>query len=179
MGSDYSIKEQGEQALTALSRGEGRGRQGSKRLSPQGMMRLLGGCGLFLLAACQSGPPSPRTITIQQTWDLQVGNQVGDYRISSGLGDITLELGGDSVHMPFAGKVQPMDEYCVALTSPEVPAYLFRLCGINRPSLGQRSQGEAIGRAQQLVFAAFRKEPDGTWALVEPATDLIQQFLAE
>lgn len=143
------------------------------------MVQVASGALLTLLAACQLGPPAPRTITIQQTWDLQVGNQVGNYRISSGLGDITLELGGDPVRMPFDGKLQPMDEHCLALTSPEVPAYLFRLCGIDRPNLGQRSQGHTIGRAQQLVFATFRKEPDGTWALIEPATELIEQFLTE
>ncbi len=147
--------------------------------STKHILQVTGGALLTLLAACQSGLPPSRTITIQQTWELQVGNQVGDYRISSGLGDITLELSGDSVQMPFDGKVQPMDEHCLALTSPEVPAYLFRLCGINRPSLGKRSQGHAIGRAERLVFAAFRKEPDGTWALIEPATDLIEQFLTE
>ena len=134
---------------------------------------------LALLSACQSGSPSPRTITIQQTWELKVGNQVGNYPISSGLGDITLELNGDPVQLPFEGKVHPMDDHCLALTSPEVPAYLFRLCGIRRPSLGQRGQGHTIGHAERLVFAAFRKEPDGTWALIEPATDLIEQFLTE
>ncbi|MEO0870039.1 MAG: hypothetical protein AAFY17_16725 [Cyanobacteria bacterium J06642_11] len=134
---------------------------------------------MTLFTACQSEPPPARTFTIQQTWDLQVGKQVGNYPISSGLGDITLELGGDPVQMPFDGRVQPMDNNCVALTSPEVPAYLFRLCGLNRPSLGQHSQGHTIGRPQQLVFAAFRKEPDGTWALIEPATDLIEQFFTE
>ncbi|MEM9808632.1 MAG: hypothetical protein AAF959_25520 [Cyanobacteria bacterium P01_D01_bin.56] len=134
---------------------------------------------LSLLSACQSGSPPARNITIQQTWALQVGHQISDYRISSGLGDITLELNGDSVQMPFDGKVQPMDDHCVALTSPEVPAYLFRLCGLHRPSLGQQAQGHTIGRAERLVFAAFRKEPDGTWALIEPATDLIAQFLTE
>ena len=143
------------------------------------MLQVTGGALLTLLAACQSGPPPPRNITIQQTWELQVGNQVGNYRISSGLGDITLELGGDPVQMPFDGKLQPMDDHCIALTSPDVPAYLFRLCGINRPNLGQRSQGNTIGRAERLVFAAFRKEPDGTWALIEPATELIEQFLTE
>ncbi|ESA37934.1 hypothetical protein N836_34645 [Leptolyngbya sp. Heron Island J] len=142
-------------------------------------MQIASGALLTLLAACQSGPPLPRTITIQQTWELQVGKQVGNYRISSGLGDITLEMGGDPVQMPFDGKLQPMDDHCLALTSPEVPAYLFRLCGINRPNLGQRSQGHTIGRAERLVFAAFRKEPDGTWALIEPATELIEQFLTE
>lgn len=39
---------------------------------------------LALLSACQSGSPAPRTITIQQTWELQVGNQIGNYPISSG-----------------------------------------------------------------------------------------------
>ena len=144
------------------------------------LLRVAGGVTLLtLLASCQSGPPAPRNITIQQTWELQIVNQVGNYRISSGLGDITLELGGDPVRMPFDGKLQPMDDHCLALTSPEVPAYLFRLCGINRPNLGQRSQGHTIGRAERLVFAAFRKEPDGTWALIEPATELIEQFLTE
>ncbi|MEM6256229.1 MAG: hypothetical protein AAF821_25225 [Cyanobacteria bacterium P01_D01_bin.156] len=142
------------------------------------MFTLTGVALLTLLVACQSAP-APRSIAVQQTWELQVGKRVGDYLISSGLGDITLELGGDSVQMPFDGKVQPMDEYCVALTSPEVPAYLFRLCGIKRPSLGQHSQGHTIGRTQRLVFAAFRKEPNGTWALIEPANDLISQFFME
>lgn len=141
--------------------------------------QLASGALLALLASCQAGPPPPRAITIQQTWELQVGNQVGDYRISSGLGDITLELGGNPVRMPFDGRVQSMDEHCIALTSPEVPAYLFRLCGISRPKLGQQLQGHTVGRAQQLVFATFRKEPDGTWTLIEPATDLIAQFLTE
>ena len=171
MGLGGKISQQGETGIQG---------EPGKRLAVKQMMRLAGGAALLpMVVACQSSPPAPRTITIQQTWELQVGNHVGDYRISSGLGDITLDLRGDSVTMPFDGKVQPMDEHCVALTSSEVPAYLFRLCGINRPSLGQRHQGHSIGRAQHLVFAAFRKEPDGTWALVEPATDLIQQFLTE
>ena len=139
--------------------------------------QLASGALLALLASCQTEPP--RAITIQQTWELQVGNQVGNYRISSGLGDITLELEGNPVRMPFDGRVQSMDEHCIALTSPEVPAYLFRLCGIRRPKLGQQLQGHTVGQAQQLVFATFRKEPDGTWTLIEPATDLIAQFLTE
>ncbi|NEP56246.1 MAG: hypothetical protein F6K31_04380 [Symploca sp. SIO2G7] len=143
------------------------------------MLQLVCSPFIILLAACQSEPPASRTLTIQQTWQLQVDKQVGNYRISSGLGDITLELGGDPVQMPFSGKVQPMAHHCIALTSPEVPAYLFRFCGIRRPSLGQRRQGHTIGRAEQLVFAAFRKEPDGTWALIEPSTELIEQFLTE
>ncbi|MGD1853609.1 MAG: hypothetical protein ACFB2W_05095 [Leptolyngbyaceae cyanobacterium] len=133
----------------------------------------------ILLTACQQGAPPVRNITVQQTWELQIGNRVGDYRISSGLGDITLELEGNPVYMPFDGKLQPIDDTCLALTSPEVPAYLFRLCGISRPRVGQRQQGNTIGRAQQLVFATFRKEPDGTWALVEPATALMAKFLSE
>lgn len=145
----------------------------TRRMGP-----LVGGA-LLMLAACQSSPIPSRNITVQQTWELQVGNQIGDYRIISGLGDITLDLDGDPVQIPFDGEIQPMDEHCVAFTSPEVPAYLFRLCGISRPSLGQRHRGHVIGRAERLVFAAFRKEPDGTWALIEPATDLIEQFLME
>ncbi|MEM8808840.1 MAG: hypothetical protein AAGF01_22710 [Cyanobacteria bacterium P01_G01_bin.38] len=131
------------------------------------------------LPGCQPEKVPLRTIQIQQEWALQPGGEVAGYAVSSGLGDITLELGGDGVQMPFTGEVQPTIGNCVVISSPEVPAYLFRLCGVRRPQLGQREQGQIVGRAQQLVFAALRKQPNGTWAMVEPSTALIENLLVE
>jgi hypothetical protein len=81
------------------------------------------------------------------------------------------------VYAPFAGKVEPHREDCVVFSSPEVPAYLLRLCGVRRPKLGQVQQGEAIASAEFLQFAALRRQPDGKWAMVEPSTDVLERTL--
>ncbi|NJR69052.1 MAG: hypothetical protein HC771_10560 [Synechococcales cyanobacterium CRU_2_2] len=67
---------------------------------------------------------------------------------------------------------------CVLFASPQVPAYLFRLCGLQGIQFGRVRQGASIGRAQSLHFATLRKQPDGSWAIVEPARDILQQVLA-
>ncbi|MEO1591166.1 MAG: hypothetical protein AAFU71_07740 [Cyanobacteria bacterium J06632_22] len=122
--------------------------------------------------------PTVRRIQVQQNWALQTGSQVAGYSVSGGLGDITLNLSGATVHMPFDGEVEPTAEGCVLLSGAEFPAYLFRLCGLRRVRLGPQRQHRPIGRANQLVFAALRKQPDGTWVMVEPSVQLIEQFIA-
>ncbi len=130
--------------------------------------------------------PPPLQVKIQQTWELEPGERVGDYRVIGGLGDISLAMGGGSVRAPFQGEVYPYRDpselgranRCVLFASPQVPAYLFRLCGLQGIRFGSVSQGAKIGRAQSLHFATLRKQPDGTWAIVEPARDVLQQVLA-
>lgn len=117
----------------------------------------------------------PRNITIHQAWALQPGSRVGNYEVVGSLGDVSIELQGKSVKAPFDGKVQPTQHRCVAFSSPEVPAYLFRLCGVRRPRLGAVEAGQVIGRGQVLQFAAMRRQPDGTWAMVEPAVDILER----
>jgi hypothetical protein len=138
---------------------------------------LLGVMVFGLLTGCQRGEIPRRNVQIHQGWALQAGSQVGGYRVSSGLGDVTLELAGDTVHMPFDGEVQPTQGDCVLLSSPEVPAYLFRLCGMQQAKLGQQPVAHPIGKAEHLVFATLRKQPNGTWMLVEPSTQFIEQLL--
>ncbi|MEM8806858.1 MAG: hypothetical protein AAGF01_12595 [Cyanobacteria bacterium P01_G01_bin.38] len=140
---------------------------------------MIGAVAFALLSGCNRGQLPERKVQIDQDWVLQAGSEVAGYAISSGLGDITLELGGDVVRMPFDGEVQPAEGGCVMVSSPEVPAYLFRLCGVHNPKLGARSQHQTIGHAQQLVFATLRKQPSGTWAMVEPSTSLIKQLVRE
>lgn len=117
-----------------------------------------------------------RTIQIQQKW-LQPGDKIASHRIVAGLGDVSIALGGDTVYAPFDGRVQPNIGDCVLFSSPDVPAYLFRLCGLEQPRLGELRQGNAIGSGETLNFATLRKQPDGSWAMVEPAGDILQRFL--
>ena len=121
----------------------------------------------------------PRKIPIHQSWALQPGSQVGNYHVVGGLGDISIELDGSAVKAPFDGKVQPTDHKCVAFSSPEVPAYLFRLCGVKRPRLGSIEAGQVIGRGEVLQFAAMRRQPDGSWAMVEPAIEVLEKTVGD
>jgi len=139
---------------------------------------LIGGIGL--LGGCQAADtvvPSPRDLMIQQDWELKPGNLVAGHRISGGLGDVSIEMNGDSLYAPFAGTLYPHRQYCVIFASPEVPAYLFRFCDIQQPRLGERQRGEALGHGQTLQFATLRKQPSGEWAIVEPAQDILERIL--
>jgi hypothetical protein len=136
--------------------------------------------GLLGLGACglTSAPVPPRHIPVQQNWTLQPGSEVGGFPVRGGLGDVSIELGGGKVRAPFDGQLQPTgSDTCVAFTTPEIPAYLFRLCGVTKPRLGEVAAGQVMARSQILQFAAMRRQPDGTWAIVEPATDILEKTL--
>lgn len=145
----------------------------------------VGSVGLVIVAGvgCSAGDsPPPRSFNLYQDWALEPGDRVAGYAVHSGLGDVAINLGGDRIFMPFDGQVQAaagQEDRCIVISSPEVPAYLFRLCGINRPYLGDRHQGDTLGSGDVVAFAALRRQSDGTWALVEPAKELIAQFLED
>lgn len=126
----------------------------------------------------QAEEPEVRPLLVQQQWELEMGQRVADYRIVGGLGDISIALQGGKVKAPFSGEVRPHTPDCVIFSSPEVPAYLFRLCGLHRPQLGEVKEGGTIGAGEMLQFATLRKQPDGSWSLVEPSRDLLERSLA-
>lgn len=135
---------------------------------------------MLLLASCQraTSEPQPRNLQIQQTWELQPGQSIAGYAVAAGLGDITVRLDGGSVYAPYEGDVQPAATGdCVIYSSAEVPAYVFRLCGLRQPQLGQVRAGQPIGTGVYLHFAALRRQPDGTWVIVEPASQIVEQML--
>ncbi|MGF1461094.1 MAG: hypothetical protein ACFBSG_18955 [Leptolyngbyaceae cyanobacterium] len=146
------------------------------------VLQIIGGFAVLGSTACglsQAQVP-PRNIPVQQQWTLQPGSDVGGFEVIGGLGDVSINLQGDSIKAPFDGRLQPSDnEDCVAFTSPEVPAYLFRLCGVQGAHFGDLVAGQTMGRAQVLQFAAMRRQPDGTWAIVEPATDVLKKTLGQ
>ncbi|HIK46083.1 MAG TPA: hypothetical protein IGR64_14550 [Leptolyngbyaceae cyanobacterium M65_K2018_010] len=126
------------------------------------------------------GTLPPRNVNLYQEWSLQPGDKLAGYLVQSGLGDVAIDLKGNRVFMPFDGQVQSsagQADWCVIVSSPDVPAYLFRLCGLKQPKLGDLNQGDSIGRGDVIAFATMRRQADGTWAMVEPAKELIAQFL--
>jgi hypothetical protein len=118
-------------------------------------------------------------LNLYQKWQFQPGDQIAGYPIAAGLGDISIELNGKSVYAPFDGLVQKDQRSCLIFSTPDVPAYLFRLCGISNPRLGRCNQGEVLGTATFLHFATLRKQPDGTWAIVESSKSVLESILTK
>ncbi len=134
---------------------------------------------LLGIASCTPQPVTEQPLEVQlfQTWELQPGDTVAGYRVMGGLGDISIALKGNSIYAPYSGRLQPNKPNCVMFSSPDVPNYLLRLCGVKNPQFGQRKTGEAIGTAEALQFALLNKRADGKWALVEPSKQILQQML--
>jgi len=127
-------------------------------------------------------PPLPaenRQITLTQNWSMQPGDQIGGYRITGSLGDVSVELNGRTAYAPFDGEVEANRPGCVLYSTDRIPAYLFRLCGLQNPRLGAIRQGEAIGSGKYLQFATLRREPNGTWAFVETSRSILIQILKQ
>lgn len=136
---------------------------------------------LSLVNGCrQSAIANPREIIVQQTWALEAGQQIANFQVVASLGDISIDTQGQRIYAPFSGEVErsAVAGDCVFFSSPEVPAYLFRYCGIRRPHLGAIDPGQAIGAARFLHFSTLRRQPDGTWAIVEPSRHVLERSLS-
>ena len=142
-------------------------------------------CSLLLLlgstlTSCrEQAVAAPRSVAIDQAWELNLGSMVEGFRVVAGLGDVSMHLRGAAVRAPFDGEVQLAadGDDCIFFSSPEVPAYLFRFCGISRPRIGEVTRGQSIGRSDYLHFATMRRQPEGTWAIVEPSTHVLERSL--
>jgi len=151
----------------------------------RGWLRRLGRCALavgvmVMVAGCGARPGgAPRRIVLQQTWELEAGEQLAGHLVMAGLGDVSVQLRHRVVRAPFAGQVEraATGVDCVYFSTPEVPAYLFRYCGLSRPRLGDVAAGTVIGRGTQAHFATLRRQPDGTWAIVEPSASVLEKSL--
>ncbi len=148
-----------------------------------------------LLSSCNRPSEAPVNLKLHQQWHLQPGQTIASYPISSGLGDVVINLGGKALYMPKAGRIQPLTDRqneasatgkigtqssnCVAVSSPEIPAYRLRLCHLHQLQLGQQPAGQIIGRGEQVAIAMLRKQPEGTWAFVEPSPSLLEALLTQ
>ncbi len=143
--------------------------------------RLLMLSGIFLIGGCSAkSVPSQRAITLQQQWTLNPGDEIAGTPVTGSLGDISLHLNGKKIHAPFKGEVEASEqEGCVLYSTPEIPAYLFRLCGLAQVNYGAMKARQPIGKGQYLSFATLRRQPDGTWVIVEPAKDVLEKALLD
>jgi hypothetical protein len=117
-------------------------------------------------------------LNLQQQWELEPGDTIAGHQIIGGLGDISIDLSGDRLYAPFSGEVEPTPlPQCIIYSTPEVPAYLFRFCGLRNPRLGRLKAGQPIGRGPYVQFATLRRQPEGTWIIVEPSTSILEQAL--
>lgn len=150
--------------------------------------------GLALGGCRQPGAVEPLSLKLHQQWQLPPGEMIGNARVTSGLGDLVLDLDGQALYMPKAGRVEPLvmagspagspvgsqaAPACVAVSSPEIPAYKLRLCHLHRLRLGPQPVGAVIGRGKQVAVAMLRKQPEGTWAFVEPAPSLLEALVSQ
>lgn len=136
---------------------------------------------LILLAGCTSQPKEEDTFKLQvyQKWQLQPGDDISGHRVIAGLGEISIALDGKSVYAPYDGRAQQDQRACLIFSTPDVPAYLFRLCGLSNHNLGERRQGEQLGSGVMVHIATLRKQPDGTWAIVEPSKPILEKILTK
>lgn len=151
---------------------------------PPGLGRLALSLGLAVLLAGLSGcgrltPMVPRQIVLKQDWEIESGDRVAGQLVTGSLGDISLRLQGTRLRAPFAGQVELAAKgfNCIYFSSPEVPAYLFRYCGVSQPHLGTVEAGTVIGRGRYIHFATLRRQPDGSWAMVEPSDRVLERSL--
>lgn len=144
-------------------------------------LSLLGVVASVLLAGCGRSANPDETVNPQlyQKWQLQAGDTVKGYSVVAGLGDISIALNGKSVYAPFDGRAQQDSRQCLIFSSPDVPAYLFRLCGLTDLHLGSRNQGDSLGEGSMVHFSTLRKQPTGTWAVVEPSKPIIERILSK
>jgi hypothetical protein len=119
------------------------------------------------------------SVKLYQKWTVQPGDQIAGKKISGGLGDISIELGGASVRSPFKGEVRRDDQGYLFLSSPKTPGYLFRLRGLEGAKLGALSPGDRFGHGQMLHFATLKAQSNGTWAVVEPAKKVLEEILKD
>ncbi|MBD1915917.1 MULTISPECIES: hypothetical protein [Cyanophyceae] len=132
----------------------------------------LGGCGRLT-------PTVPRQIVLKQTWEIESGDRVAGQLVTGSLGDISIRLEGAKLRAPFTGQVELAAKgfNCIYFSTPEVPAYLFRYCGVSHPPLGPIEAGDVMGRGRYIHFATLRRQPDGSWAMVEPSDRVLERSL--
>ena len=143
------------------------------------MRSLLFLLSIFYLQSCGVGAtPAVKSITLQQQWALNPGDTIAGSTIAGSLGDVSIRLDKSKIKAPFDGDLLPSEsENCALYSTPDIPAYLFRLCGLKSFSFGEVKEGKVIGRGEYLSFATLRRQPDGTWVIVEPAKGVLEKIL--
>lgn len=140
-------------------------------------------------------PLAIKQIELKKVWEIQAGQSIAGHRVVSSLGDVSLEFKG-AIAAPAMGVVErnfvlvsdrtlirtPPD--CIIFSSPQMPAYLLKLCGLKQYHLGTVNQGFPIGKTSgylQMSLLSFRKDENqvSQWIYVSPSPKLIEKLLRE
>lgn len=139
-------------------------------------------------------PRSVREIELQNTWEVKAGDSIEGYFIASGLGDISLAMKG-KVIAPIDGHLEEKfvlisdgrlirgTSDCVIFSSPQLPAYLIKLCGLASRNLERVERGKAIGKTNgylHISLLSYRpnQENGAIWVYVPPSPQLIESLVA-
>lgn len=147
------------------------------------IQRSLTGLMIASLTACQlvkTQPLSsvkPMNIQIYQKWELQRGDRLDDRTVVSALGELAIDMAGKPIYAPMNGEANLDPSGCVLFAGTELPAYLFRFCGVSTPKIGVLRKGQAIGTTKLLVFATLQRQQNGSWAFIEPSKVIVEQTL--
>ncbi|MGK7902442.1 MAG: hypothetical protein AB4352_13690 [Hormoscilla sp.] len=137
--------------------------------------------------------PKLKQIEIKKVWKIQAGEYIAGHRVIGGLGDISLEYEG-SVLAPVPGVVDSEfvlvtdsdliagTKDCVIFSSPQLPAYLLKICGLTERYIGPVDENSPIGKTDgslHLSLLSFRKDAKQTsnWIYVSPSSKLIEQLV--
>ena len=136
-----------------------------------------------------------REIELRNTWGIQAGNEIAKPPIVSGLGDISLAFNGKAL-APVDGWVEgkfvlvsdgnllPGTPDCVIFSSPQIPSYLSKLCGLKQRNLGQVERGTPIGQTDGhlhvTLFSSRKSEEEmPIWVYVSPSSQLLENLVSQ
>ncbi len=118
-------------------------------------------------------------LQLYQNWTIKVGDQFGGVPVVGVLGQVTLKLGGKSAVAPFDGISSLSKSGCLRFDALDVPGYAFQFCGLDNPRVGLVNQGDALGSSNFLSMGVLRRQKNGTFAFIEPATTVLDRVVSK
>ncbi|MGC9502305.1 hypothetical protein [Baaleninema sp.] len=133
--------------------------------------------------------PIVSEVTVESATAVAAGDEIADRPVVAEFGELSLRATG-RVFAPVdgwangqfrfvtGGRLRSMPSDCTILSSPQIPNYLLKLCGLARRHLGYRRVGEPLGRTDGYLHVAlltYRSDEAGDrWVYVPPAPSLVQ-----
>jgi hypothetical protein len=136
-----------------------------------------------------------KEIELQKSWGIHAGDVIGNYPVAGGLGEISLRIRGN-IRAPMDGRVEDKfvlvsegtiinsDDNCVLFSSPQLPAYLSKFCGLETQNLGLVRQGQSIGKTDGYLHVAlltYRQSAENRnqWVYVSPSMGWLEKLVAQ
>ncbi len=120
---------------------------------------------------------SDRQLQLYQNWTVKVGDQFSGVPVIAVLGQVTLKLGGKSAVAPFDGTASLSSNGCTRFDALDVPGYAIQFCGLENPRAGLVNQGAPLGSANFLSVGVLRRQKNGTYAFIEPASSVLDKVV--